>query len=141
MKVRDSGFRTVTRQAPLPEPTDLTEPIYRVALALARPEVKGRRIRLLGVTATHLDAPDQLALFTADEERRHRAVEAADALRRKFGDRTVVRARLLGRGLPAPFERDPSSPLARRGVDEEPEEPDTVVREPEPAGGGPDDEP
>lgn len=141
VKVRDSGFRTVTRQAPLPEPTDLTEPIYRAALALARPEVKGRRIRLLGVTATHLDAPDQLALFTADEARRHRAIEAADALRRKFGDRTVVRARLLGRGLPAPFERDPSSPLARRGVDEVPDEHDTVVREADPDGDVPPEQP
>ncbi len=132
VKVRDSGFRTVTRQAQLPEPTDLTEPIYHAALALARPEVKGRRIRLLGVTATHLDVPDQLALFTVDGERRHRAVEAADALRRKYGDRTVVRARLLDRDLPAPFERDPSSPLARRGVAAADDVPEAVTREPDP---------
>jgi DNA polymerase-4 len=132
VKVRDSGFRTVTRQAPLPEPTDMTEPIYRTALALARPEVRGKRIRLLGITATHLDAPDQLAMFTADEARRHHVVEAADALKRRFGERAIVRARLLGRGLPAPFERDPSSPLARRGLGDVPDEPESVVNEPDP---------
>jgi DNA polymerase-4 len=132
VKVRDSGFRTVTRQAPLPEPTDLTEPIFRTALALARPEVRGKRIRLLGVTAMHLDVPDQLALFTADAERQHRVMEAADALKRRFGERAIVRARLLGRGLPAPFERDPSSPLARRGASDSDDEPEPVTNEPDP---------
>ncbi len=119
VKVRDSGFHTVTRQKPLAEPTDLTEPIFRAALELARPEVRGKRIRLLGVSATHLDEPDQLALFAGDVARRHRATEAADAVKRRFGERSIVRARLLGRGLPAPFERDPSSPLARRGLSED----------------------
>ena len=41
VKIRDSSFRTITRQRTLPEPTDLTEPIFRVALDLARPEVRG----------------------------------------------------------------------------------------------------
>jgi hypothetical protein len=59
-------------------------------------------------------------------------MEAADALKRKYGDRAVVRARLLDRGLPAPFERDPSSPLARRGVDESSDEPERVVNVPDP---------
>jgi DNA polymerase IV len=129
VKVRDSGFHTVTRQAPLPEPTDLAEPIFRAALRLARPEMRGKRIRLLGVTGIHLDEPDQLGLFSTEDDRRHRAMQAADALKRKFGDRTIVRARLLDRGLPAPFERDPSSPLARRGVDETLDEPERVTFE------------
>ncbi len=41
VKVRDSSFRTITRQRTLPEPTDMTEPIYRIALDLARPETRG----------------------------------------------------------------------------------------------------
>ena len=48
VKIRDTSFRTITRQRTLPEPTDLTEPIYRAALELARPEVRGIRVRLLG---------------------------------------------------------------------------------------------
>ena len=39
VKIRDSSFRTITRQRTLAEPTDMTEPIYRAALELARPEV------------------------------------------------------------------------------------------------------
>jgi DNA polymerase IV len=139
VKVRDSGFRTVTRQKALDEPTDLADPIYHAAMQLAAPEVRGKRIRLLGVTATHLDAPDQLAMFAEEVDRRHRATEAADAVKRRFGDRSIVRARLLGRGLPAPFERDPSSPLARRGVDEATDEPERVTRERGPDDDGPDD--
>ncbi len=114
VKVRDSSFRTVTRQRTLPEPTDLTEPIFRAALELARPEVRGIRIRLLGVTASGLGEREQLGLFEQIEPRHRRAVEAADAVRRRYGDRAVTRARLLGAGLPAPFERDPRNPLDRR---------------------------
>ncbi len=50
VKIRDSSFRTITRQRTLADPTDMTETIYRVALELALPEVRGIRVRLLGVT-------------------------------------------------------------------------------------------
>jgi DNA polymerase-4 len=116
VKVRDSSFRTVTRQRTLAEPTDLTDPIWRAALELARPEVRGIRVRLLGVTASNLGAPDQLPLFAASDDRQRRVVEAADRLRRRFGERAVTRARLLGTGLPAPFERDMGTDVERRGV-------------------------
>lgn len=114
VKIRDSTFRTITRQRTLSEPTDLTEPIWRAALDLARPEVRGLRIRLLGVTASGLGERDQLALFPAEEPRRRRATEAADAIRRRFGDRAVTRARLLRAALPIPFERDPMTAPERR---------------------------
>jgi DNA polymerase-4 len=114
VKIRDSAFRTITRQRTLPEPTDLAEPVWRAALDLARPEVRGKRIRLLGVTASHLASPEQLSLFAAGDDRRRRAVEATDAIRRRYGPRAVTRARLLRAGLPAPFERDPMTPEERR---------------------------
>ncbi len=113
VKIRDSSFRTITRQRTLTEPTDLTEPIYRAALDLARPEVRGIRVRLLGVTASNLGEREQLALFVDDPKRR-KAIEAADAVRRRFGSRAVTRGRLVGSGLPEPFERDPRNPLDRR---------------------------
>jgi hypothetical protein len=47
-------------------------------------------------------------------DRRRRATQAADAVRRRFGDGAMTRARLLGADLPAPFERDPMKPLERR---------------------------
>jgi DNA polymerase-4 len=115
VKVRDSAFRTVTRQRTLQEPTDLAEPIWHVALELARPEIRGRRIRLVGVGAHGLGEPAQLGLFTPDDDRRRKVVEATDAVRRRFGERAVTRARLLGSNFSA-GGRDPMQPLAPRRV-------------------------
>ena len=117
VKIRDTTFRTITRQRTLPDPTDLTEPIFRTALDLARPEVRGVRIRLLGVTASGLGEREQLALFGLEDPRRRRAVEAADEVRHRFGERAITRARLVGSRLPAPFEHDPMSPLEARGIE------------------------
>jgi DNA polymerase-4 len=118
VKIRDSSFRTITRQRTLPAPTDLAEPIWRVALDLARPELRGIRVRLLGVGTSNFTEPAQLALFGAGETeaRRRAATEASDAIRRRFGERAVTRARLLNTGLPAPFERDPMTPVDRRAL-------------------------
>jgi hypothetical protein len=68
------------------------------------------------VTASNLGSPEQLALFEAGDDRVRRTVEAADELRRRFGERAVTRARLIGTGLPAPFERDMGSAVEHRGV-------------------------
>ena len=114
VKIRDSSFRTITRQRTLTTPTDLTEPIFATALALARPEVRGIRVRLLGVTASNLGEREQLGLFDTDDPRRRRVIEAADTLRQRYGANAVTRGRLVGAGLPAPFERDPRNPLDRR---------------------------
>jgi DNA polymerase-4 len=115
VKIRDTTFHTITRQRTLPEPTDLTEPIWRTALDLARPEMRGKRIRLIGVATSGFGDRQQLGLFEAVDPRRRRATEAADELRRRFGPRAVTRARLLRTGLPAPFERDFGTAAERRG--------------------------
>ena len=117
VKIRDTTFRTITRQRTLPDATDLTEPIFRTALELARPEVRGTRIRLLGVTASGLGEREQLSLFAADDPRRRKATEAADEVRHRFGERAITRARLVGSRLPAPFERDPMTPVDPRALD------------------------
>jgi DNA polymerase-4 len=118
VKVRDSSFRTVTRQRTLAEPTDLAEPIWQTAMELARPELRGIHVRLLGVGTSGFAEREQMTLFEEEAAgeggRRRRATEAADAVRRRFGDKAVTRARLLGSGLPAPFERDPMKPVERR---------------------------
>jgi hypothetical protein len=94
----------------------MTEPIWLAALELARPQMRGKRIRLVGITASNLGAPTQLNLFEPDDDRRRRAVEAADELRERFGTRAVTRARLLRTGIPAPFERDLGTPVEQRGL-------------------------
>lgn len=119
IRLRDSTFLTVSRQRTLPAPTDMTERIFAVALELARPEVaatraRGARVRLLGVSGSNLGEREQLAMFETEDPRRRRAIEAADAVRHRYGDAAMTRARLLDARLPAPFERDPRNPLDRR---------------------------
>jgi DNA polymerase-4 len=116
VKVRDSAFETLTRQRTLVEPTDMTEPIWQAALDLARPQMRGKRIRLVGITASNFGAREQLGLFEADDVRQRRVVEAADELRERFGTRAVTRARLIRTGIPAPFERDLGTPVEQRGL-------------------------
>ena len=115
VKIRDSGFNTITRQRTLGEPTDMTEPIWRIALDLARPEMRGKRIRLLGVGTSGFGEREQLGLFGGGDDRQRRVVVAADEVRERFGTRAITRARLLQTGLPAPFERDMGTAVERRG--------------------------
>ena len=132
VKVRDSGFVTVTRQRTLPDPTDDLGVIWRTACELVRPQARGKRIRLLGIAATGLGAPDQLTLFGAGgladaglgEERRRKAEAASDAIRARFGHRAIVRARLLQAHVAAPFERDPNTAPEARRVGRRPTDPD-----------------
>jgi len=117
VKVRDNEFATHTRQRSLPEPIDLADPIWRTSVELARPLVRGIRVRLLGIAARNLAEPSQLALFAvAEEDRRRRTVEAVDAIRRRFGPRALTRARLLDASVPEPFERDPDRKPGARGA-------------------------
>jgi DNA polymerase-4 len=114
VKVRDSQFRTITRQRQLAEPSDLTDPIWRAAVELARSEIRGKKIRLLGVAATQLGAPEQTSMFDVVDERARAVVEAAAAGRRRSGGRAGTRASLLHKYVPSPFERDPNSAVEGR---------------------------
>ena len=94
------------------------------ALELARPEVRGIRVRLLGVTASNLGEREQLGDVRAGRP----APPAGDRGRRcaaapvRGGDGHPGAAARAG--LPAPFERDPRNPLDRRarGVPVDPAE-------------------
>lgn len=125
VKIRDSGFDTLTRQRTLPEPTDQTDVIWHTALELVRPQAHGKTLRLLGVGASHLSDREQLSLFGGDD-RHEAATRATDAIRKRFGSKAITRARLLDSGVAEPFERDhlhaPEAPRvgrARRGDDAE----------------------
>jgi hypothetical protein len=83
------------------------EIIWRTAVDLSRREIRGQRIRLLGVAASGLGEQRQLGLFEGGDDRRRKATEAADAVRKKYGSKAIRRARLLDAGVRAPFERDP----------------------------------
>ncbi len=121
LKLRDSSFRTITRQTTLDVPADLTEPIFDAALTLLRRELHGQRIRLVGVTASKFRDRRQLGLFEAPggrpgvgDPRRRQAAEAMDVIRRKYGERAVTRGRLVRAGVAGVFERDPNSAIEGR---------------------------
>jgi len=120
VKVRDSAFVTISRQRTLGEPTDQTEAVFQAALELARPQLRGIRVRLLGVAASHLEESRQLSLFEPSEDRRSRVTEAADEIRRRFGSKAILRARLLDSPVSEPFERDPMSSPESGGIGREP---------------------
>ncbi len=95
LKLRYEGFETLTRQAPLARQTRESEPLYEGALALLRRTlVAGRGVRLIGVTAIHLSAEQQLTLFD-HADRGERLAHSLDVVRERFGDTAIVRARLL----------------------------------------------
>jgi DNA polymerase IV len=95
LKLRYEGFETLTRQAPLPRQTRESEPLYEAGVALLRRTlVEGRGVRLIGLTAINLAESQQLTLFDASA-RTDRLTHSIDAVRERFGDRAITRARLL----------------------------------------------
>jgi len=100
LKIRFPDFTTITRRVTLPSPTDLTEDLYAQSRQLleARAGLKGRAVRLVGVSASNLGAKgvQQLPLFPEPRQAKLREVaRAVDAIRRKAGDQAIVRASLI----------------------------------------------
>lgn len=95
----DNAFRRRSHQVTLDNPTNSTDRIYRTARELMRQMWPKRPVRLVGVTAekTGHDSFEQLDLFTdaARTDKQERLDRAADALRKKFGEDAVLRAKLL----------------------------------------------
>lgn len=97
LKLRYDDFHTFTRAHTFSEPTDVTDPLYQTAHALLCQAKPTRPVRLIGVTAGPLlPASDrQCSLFTQDtSEKQRKLASAVDAIRERFGDAAVIRARL-----------------------------------------------
>ncbi|HLY35646.1 MAG TPA: DNA polymerase IV [Candidatus Limnocylindria bacterium] len=95
LKLRYEGFETLTRQAPLLRQTRESEPLYAAALALLRKTLSRERgVRLIGLTAISLTDAQQLTLFD-EPERGDRIAASIDAVRERFGEDAIIRARLL----------------------------------------------
>jgi DNA polymerase-4 len=97
LKLRDSKFKTYTRQRALSEAMNDEEQIYRTALALLDENWDGRPLRLLGVSVSDLSSNGeavQPSLFDEDEHRK-KMTAAVDSLRDRFGDSALVRAGAL----------------------------------------------
>jgi DNA polymerase-4 len=103
--VKDTMLHTVSKQGPLPAPSDLAREIADTAFSLTRMLFAiGRPIRALTVTAMNLipaDAGgDQIGFFDSDrDERRERNTRiegTMDAIRGRFGRGAILAGSVLG---------------------------------------------
>jgi DNA polymerase-4 len=96
LKLRYEGFDTITRQAPLGHQVRDLEPLFHMGVSLLRKALTtDRAVRLIGLTAINLADAQQLTLFDAPD-RTDRIAQSIDAVREKFGDKAITRARLIG---------------------------------------------
>jgi DNA polymerase-4 len=99
LKLKKGDFQLVTRRHALPDPTQLTDRIYRAARDLFDHAGTGGPFRLIGVGISDL-APEDQADLSGDlldpEARRRAAAErATDAIRARFGADAIIRGRAL----------------------------------------------
>ncbi len=95
VKIRFGQFKTITRAAPLPAPTDLTADIWNGAQDTFDKwaATEFQPVRLIGVTATRLTGDgEQLDLFHAPNTDRQRRLDGAlDRINARFGKRSIHR--------------------------------------------------
>ena len=99
VQIVDNAFRRKSHQVTLDDPTNSTDALYHTARALLRQAWPARPVRLGGGDGrgTGTDNYEQLDLF-ADPARRikqEKLDRAADAVRAKFGEAAITRAKLL----------------------------------------------
>lgn len=100
LKLRDETFCTQTRSVSLSAPTDQPQDLYRTALMLLERIPSGRKVRLLGVTASRLSdlrgSGRQLALaLDPAGAKQRRLTEAVDRIQARFGKEAIRPASLL----------------------------------------------
>jgi len=87
-------YPIVSRNHTLAEPTDDGRAISAAALALWKALAPGKRIRLVGVSATNIEpsSPDQLSLLAWSPDRRGGAInKAIDQIAARFGSEAIRR--------------------------------------------------
>lgn len=99
LKFRDETFRTLNRSIALSVPTDQAPVLYRTALTLLdRIPFSGQKVRLLGLSASHLSTSaerQQLSLFGETPKRHFQLTDALDKIRTRFGDSAIKPASLF----------------------------------------------
>lgn len=122
IKLKDSDFKQITRQAQLAEPSQSAEIIYRAALKLLRACGLHKPVRLAGLGVSDLvssDTPVQQSLFEASGfeglgndlsgkaiKKWEQVGETVDAISERFGPGAIGKARLCDDGKRSP--RNPS---------------------------------
>lgn len=98
LKYKLHDFRLVTRQTTLPRATNDGPTLFAAVKKLLHAHRPPEPIRLCGVSAHSLGPPPAPELFARHDDRQDKVNAALDAVRAKFGDKAMTRARLLGLG-------------------------------------------
>ena len=97
LKYRDEDFHTTTHARTLAEGTDSGNALFRVASELYAEVHGGKKVRLLGIYASHFgEGTPQLGLFDGPRTPTP-ADRVRDEVAKRFGDEALTRASLLGR--------------------------------------------
>ena len=95
VKIRFGNFQTITRSTTMPEPTDVTQHLYRAGRGLFDrwAEQSFVPVRLIGLSASPLiRGAGQQSLFPDPQAQKQRQLDAAmDQITQKFGKRSVRR--------------------------------------------------
>jgi DNA polymerase-4 len=95
LKIRLAPFMTYTRASTLPEPTNFAEDIYRIASEKLKAFGRKKKVRLLGVSVSHLGGPaDERGLFPGPlphAEKKEKLHQALDKIKDKFGEEAIRR--------------------------------------------------
>jgi DNA polymerase-4 len=99
LKIRDPSFHTTTRGEMLPRPSDHDDELYAAAKRLFT-KAPPRCVRLIGLRLARLSpAVHQDALFDdRQEDRQAMLCQALDQIQGKYGEGSIHRVALVGRG-------------------------------------------
>jgi DNA polymerase IV len=99
LKLRFKDFSTITRARTLDSLTNLDEDIFASSSELLQEVVLKDSVRLIGVSVSNLsDQEDsQLSLFAEPKQEKENLTKAVDQLKERFGEKSIIRARLLGK--------------------------------------------
>lgn len=121
LKLRDSSFETITRAQTLRQPTQVDQELINSLRAMFTAAwTPGTKVRLIGAGVSGLEPyAGQLDLLDADRhDKAMRALEAADSLRKRFGERSVSLAAGMTADAPERVHENPAGlPGKRKGVD------------------------
>lgn len=102
VSIKDFELKTVSHQCVMPAPTNITAEIYGAVCRLFDELWDGAPIRLLGVQTSKVSKEEygrQMSLFdNTDYEKLEKIDKAVDTIRKKFGDRAIMRASFLDTG-------------------------------------------
>jgi len=101
IKIRQSDFKTCTRQRSVRPPANGTDQVYAVARELLHDWLSrnpGAKIRLLGVGGSNLGPAEQQDLFADSAAETHSTIDrTVDEIRHRFGSESLGRARTIDR--------------------------------------------